>query len=201
MTKKEFISLLRNRLTGGGATAAQKSNFHPVVIDKSIELGYNDVMMAIVNNSAKESDYDMPDQDSLISTFYRDVAFDSVRERYYIVFSLFDKKCYGQITMPAGGRTIFALIDTVSEQMWDELGTADIDYSVGVMIESSRIYFDKYFPTRNFPNPVLLKAIPSFGQIADNEQINIPLTAVYEAAMRYWTGEKPNDDLNDNKEI
>lgn len=68
MTKAELRQLIIEKLSGGDTTTASRSKYHPVVVDKTIEAGYNDIVRAILD-SAKKSRTKV-DIDHLVRPYY-----------------------------------------------------------------------------------------------------------------------------------
>jgi hypothetical protein len=201
MKKNELISLIRNKLTGGNSTIASNNRYHPRVVEKSIELGYDAILQQIVQGADKFGEYILPGSDSMIKTYVKDVLYDEDRAQYYIDLHVDDERFARQFTLPKNQSYLFAIIDAVSEPIWNELDVNTIDNTIGVMVEIDRIYFDQKFPSNLHPTKVLAKIIPNFSQLSPEDEIKVPTQALYISAMQYWQNQKPNDDLNENKEM
>lgn len=201
MNKKELLSLIRNKLVGGDTTAASKGQYHPRVIEKSAELGYDEILQAIVSGGEKYNEYSLPGIDAMITPIYKPVLYDDVRGQSYIELRVYHKNLAKQFTLPKQPSALFVIIDTVSEPIWDELEAAKVDYSIGVLIESTRVYFDANFPTTNAPTTILAKIAPTLSEMKDTDEIKVPTMALYDATMKYWRDQRPNDDLNENKQL
>lgn len=201
MKKNELISLIRNKLTGGTSSVASNNRYHPKVVEKSIELGYDSLLQQIVQGADKFGEHTLPSADAMVKTFIKDVLYDEERAQYYIDLHVDDKRFARQFTLPKNQSYLFAIIGSESEPIWNELDVFELDDTIGVMIELDRIWFDQKFPSKLHPTKILAKIIPNFTQLSPEDEIKVPSQVLYLSAMQYWQGQKPNDDLNENKEM
>lgn len=201
MKKNELISLIRNKLTGGTTSISANNRYHPKVVEKSIELGYDSILNRIVQGADKFGEHVLPNSDAMVKPYMKDVLYDEERGAYYIDLHVDDKRFLRQVTMPKNPEYLFAIIDSVSEPVWANLEVNMIDDTIGVMAELDRIYFDTKFPSKFYPTKVLAKIIPNFSQLADTDEIKVPTEALYISSMNYWQQQAPNDDLNENKQL
>jgi len=200
MTKRELISLIKNKLTGGTSTVSANSKYHPRVIEKSIEIGYNTVLLGTLEENKRFRDIAMPYLD--IKAFYREVSFDSIRQQHYIsAKNVLDPRFVRAISSPVNREQAFAFIDSTSEPMNFELEAFQIDQTIGAMVENENIYFDDKFPTVNPPEKLLLKMVPDFSGLGMDDEVTIPLAQLHAATMEYWNGLRPDDDINENKQL
>jgi hypothetical protein len=200
MKKNELISLIRNKLTGGATSIDSNNRYHPRVVEKSIELGYDSLLSQILQGADKFSGYTLPNTEAMVKPFVKEVLFDDERESYYIDLHVDDARFLKQVTLPKDSRYLFAIIDPISEPMWDNLEVNQIDDTIGVMPELDRIYFDNKFPSKLHPTKVLAKIIPNFSQLSATDEIKVPTEALYMSSMNFWNNQRPNDDLNENKQ-
>jgi hypothetical protein len=200
MKKNELISLIRSKLTGGTTSIDSNNRYHPRVVEKSIEMGYDSILGEILKGAEKFNGYTLPNTDAMIKPFIKDVLFDEERESYYIDLHVDDARLLRQITLPKDSRYLFAIIETISEPMWDNLEVNQIDDTIGVMPELDRTYFDNKFPSKLHPTKVLAKIIPNFSQLSATDEIKVPTEVLYASSMNFWNNQRPNDDLNENKQ-
>jgi hypothetical protein len=200
MKKNELISLIRGKLTGGTSSIASNSRYHPRYVEKSIELGYDALLQQIVQGADRYGEHVLPSSDAMIKTYIKDVLYDEDRAQFYIDLHVDDKRFARQFTLPKNQSCLFAIIDAVSEPIWNELDVMKVDDTIGVMVELERIWFDQKFPEKLHPTKILAKIIPNFSQLEPNDEIKVPTQALYLSSMQFWQGPMPNDDLNDNKE-
>lgn len=200
MTKAELRQLIIERLSGGDTSTASRSKYHPVVVDKSIELGYNDIVGAMID--AIDSKKSKANIDHLIKAVYLTPKLDEQRNQYYVESTMtLDRKLVRQISQPMNRVNSFAFVSTISEPMWEELEATKVDFTVGAMTENKRIYFDSLFQPNIFKHQIgdlLIKIVPNYDGISDSDEVNVPFQPLLEAVFNYWNGQKPDDQVNDN---
>jgi hypothetical protein len=200
MNKKELIALISERLTGGDTTSASRGKYHPVVIEKTIEVAYNDIIRLTVDQAIKENK--LFNTDHLVKSYYYKPVIDIKRNQWYIEsgFSL-DSKLIRQISQPRNRQANFALISNVSEFMWDELDVTKVDFTIGAMVETKRIYFDDLFHPQFFGEEIgeiMVKMVPNFDGLSNEDDVNVPLEVIMESVNRFWDRQKKDDQIDDN---
>jgi len=200
MNKAEFRQLIIEKLSGGDTTTASRSKYHPKVVDKTIELGYNDVIRAMLDDSKKTRE--KISIDHLVRPYYMTPQLDEKRNQYYIESKLsLDRTLVRQVSQPMNRVNSFAFMSTSAEPMWEELEATKVDFTVGVMIENNRMYFDSLFYPMRFNHQVgdlLVKMVPNYDGLSDTDDINVPLNPVMDAVFKYWNEQRSDDQTNDN---
>lgn len=198
MTKQELIELVIERLRGGDTTSASRSKYHPVVVEKTIEIGYNDTlknMLDQVNNRSAKFPID-----HLIRTYYFKPILDNNRDQYYVETTMsLDVKLIRQVSQPKNRNASFAFMSTSSEPMWSELDVTKVDSTIGYMVENKKIYFDDMFNSQ-FGN-IMVKMVPNFDGLSMDDDINIPLEPILDYCDKYWNNQRTDDQINDNEQI
>lgn len=200
MNKKELIALITERLTGGDSTSASRGKYHPVVVEKTIEVAYNDIIRSTVDQAIKENK--LFNTDHLVQSYYYTPQVDPRRNQWYIEsdFSL-DSKLIRQISQPRNRNANFAIVSNVSEFMWDELDVTKVDFTIGAMIETKRIYFDDLFHPQVFGETIgdiMVKMVPNFDGLKNEDDVNVPLELIMESVYRFWERQKKDDQIDDN---
>ena len=85
--------------------------------------------------------------------------------------------------------------------MWDELEATKVDFTVGVMIENKRLYFDSLFQPNIYKNQIgeiLVKMIPTYDGLSDTDDVDVSLQLILDAVFKFWQEQRPDDQVNDN---
>jgi hypothetical protein len=200
MTKAELRQLIIEKLSGGDTATASRSKYHPVVVDKTIEAAYNDIVRAMTDSSKKNRTN--VDMDNLVKPFYFTPQLDERRGQYYVESSFSpDKVLVRQVSQPMNRVNSFAFVSTTSEPMWDELEATKVDFTVGVMIENKRLYFDSLFQPNIYKNQIgeiLVKMIPTYDGLSDTDDVDVSLQLILDAVFKFWQEQRPDDQVNDN---
>lgn len=195
MTKLELKSLIQSVDMGGTAPATFFSRFHPNVILKAIESSYNDMTVVVITQAWANGTIN--NFDSLLKSYYYVPAKDELRQQYYVQEATGQdfNKIFVRSVFPTGQPiNAFVPVGADSDAVMSLLQGPQIDPRCGYMVEDSRIFFDQKFNPQ-IPN-ITVKLIPTFAELADTDQINMPIQPLIEAAKNILINRPPKEDSN-----
>lgn len=208
-TKQNWIDLVRELLSGGDAPAEIRGKYHPRIVEKYLELAYDDIVTEVAKEGQITGDYSLLDMFAL--PYKVAVQYDSAREQKYIdlpilVMPLPDGAAIRLVSAPKNQGQQFIRIAMNSQSVWNELEADRVDPKPGFYIENEIMYFDENFPYGL--TDVLLKIVASFGALGKNDRIGVPggknemmFAKVFNIMMQKKANPQDYYDDNNNKQV
>ena len=175
MTKQNIIDFFSDKY---GETADRKKWLHPEIIEKYCELGYNQVIYALMLNAIKYTDY--AELDIYLKSFDNQVVYcNEARSEWYC-----DVPC-AVIQLPRGNgvRYISGMKDRLTNFYFRANGDNDVmenlEFSLvntvpSWYVENSKIFFDHRMNHTLADYGVLIKVYPTFSVWDDDQEIPMP---------------------------
>lgn len=201
MTKEELIALVRQRGEGGNPVASLNGKLHRVIVEKTLETIFTDLVWATYQSGERDGDYSQVD--NYIKRYVQPVlVIEASGEKYCELpvtpVPLPDNFGLRQICSPYNQAQSFAPLDNVSDPVWAELEANYVDGTPGYKMEGNSIYFDQKFPY-GLEN-VMLKIIVPFSALGDTEEVFVPggnNTMIIEKAVQLILNEPPSKNQDD----
>lgn len=178
MTKEEAVELVQDHLVGGDVTPDGIGKYHPAVIEKIVEIIYEDLMEMAYRQAKKYSDFSQLDS---FSTVYPevDVKYDGVRKKYYsdlpVPIVQLPDNTQIRLISPAEDESQ-AYVYRESSGGSFVMSGLEVDYVMEEPIyiqEKDRVYYIN-MTKRAKPDSLLMKLIPKFSVLEDEDEFYIP---------------------------
>lgn len=175
MTKEELVRLAVLTLGGGNTPPSVLGKFTPQMIEKALELAFDDLCYQAYAVGMKTGVYD--NLDMYVRPYKLNVLFDKERDERYAVLpvksaSIPDTIAVRLISPMKGQRLAFAPIENYSQPVWAELEVDRIDNRVSYYVENGIIYFDSKLPKEM--DTLLSKVVTSFAGFSDSDTVLVP---------------------------
>jgi hypothetical protein len=209
MTKQNLIDLIRELLSGGDAPAEIRGKYHPRVVEKYLEMAYDDVISISADEGAKAKDFSLLDE--FATPYTETVLYDTDKELKYcplpvLVMPLPGNAAMRSVSPPKDPSTQFVNISMTSQPIWKELEADYVDPKPGYWLEGERMYFDDMFPYGL--TQVMMKIVSSFGDLGKNDRVAVPAgknTMIFQRVFELMQQKKQNPEDyygdNNNKQV
>jgi len=204
MTKRNLIDLLKHRLAGGDCPQELKGKYHPKILEKHIEIVQNYLIKTVAYREAeKQNDWGLLDA---YTKTYPNVAvnFDEERNEYYcdIPISIVD------LPQNRGIRFISDRQNQAVQYIYRDNNSVDIFSNLDIdrvstkprwYRESDKVFFSRHLSS--LINGVLMKLIPAFSSLEDNDEVSIPSAyakSIFDLVFQSLMGMPPEKMSNDN---
>jgi hypothetical protein len=202
MTKEELIRLVILELGGGNTPASVEAKYTPQMVEKTVELAFDDLCYQAYAYGLKTGIYD--NLDMYVRAYRMNVLTDTTRDEKYSVIpvkstSIPDTVALRQLSPTKGQRLAFAPIENYSLPVWNELEVNQVDNRVSFYIENGRIYYDEKLPQEI--TEVLGKIVVPFSAFQDTDSVFVPFgqnTALFTQIVQILsrqTQPSNNDDM------
>lgn len=197
MTKEQLIELVTTKLSGGNKTPDQMGKYHPLVIEKYIEMAFNQIYYDTFRKNLSDLDIYAIAYDNV------DVLFDSIRSVYYSNFpaqlvQLPNNAMIRKVSYQQDQSNEIVPVHDNSRDVFAGLEVGDVDMTSSYSVTGERIEFIDYI--EDF-DKVLIKAIPTFSELDDTTNIYIPSGKdldFFNIVAQMTEVVKPEDVINDN---
>jgi len=216
MNKSELIELVRRNLQGGDAPVSVRAKYDPRLVEKYVEIVYNDLVYMLYNDGVKMGG-DFSALDNFGKSYKRQLKYDSDREEYYIdaemdIVPLPDNQGIRQVSPWLNQANSFDYRDNNSQGVFSLLFND---------LVSPRPWFYTELPyifVGNIPVPkgpktqptdlLMLKVIPPFSKLDATDEVFIPggnnlrlFELVYNVVNQVNQNPQSQYDNNSNKQV
>lgn len=205
MKKAVLIELIKENLAGGDAPAPIRGKYDDRVIEKYLEMGYDDLVADIYKECFKTNNYSLLDN---FGKAYKVVILkDEDRGEYYVelaisVVPLPDNQGIRLVSPYKDQSQAFDYIDNNSQHVFRYLFNNVVSPTGIYYTELPRIYVSN-FPTALIGKELMVKVIPPFNGLDENDDVFLPggnnlalFDRVYEIMFR--KNKTPQDDYDNN---
>lgn len=174
-TKVKLIQLAQETLAGGDVSASIRGKYHLAVVELYLAMAWADILqdlfdsagndLTVFDNLSKRYECTIDyNQDIELKFFKLPISLIPLRPKQAGIRS---------ISMLKGQQKAFAPIQNSSIPMWDELEAMQVDTETCFyMLEENEIICYRNAP--QIGSKILLKAIPSFTDLKDGDDVFIP---------------------------
>lgn len=219
LRKEQYIEQLRQRLCGGDPTADMMGRFHPLIVEKEVDVAYESLLQSLFSQNIKGGNYSA--LDAYTRTFpskqYPDPVYvlkDEIRNEYYaelpkpvIVLNSVNEGSgnYGirLVSLVQGQASAFIPIDNNALTVFSGLEVNRINTIPTYYVEGNKVFFN--FTDLNAPKEVLMKIVPTFSFLDDDDFVTMPefmtkagMLSVSDMVYERMISEPPEKMTNDN---
>lgn len=219
LKKEQYIEQLRHRLCGGDPTTDTMGRFHPLIVEKEVDAVYESLLQSLFSQNIKGGNYSV--LDAYTRTFPSKqyptavpVLYDTYRDEYYselpkpviVLNSPGDGSGnYGirLISLTKGQANAFIPIDNNASTVFSGLEVNTVNAIPTYYVEENKVYYN--FTGLNVPEEVLMKIVPTFSFLADDDFVTMPevmtkngMLTVGDLVFERFMGEQPEKMTNDN---
>jgi hypothetical protein len=174
MTKGDILDLV---LEYFGVTADKEKQYHPLVVEKWLSTAFNTVLYNLCLAGIRHSDY--AQLDPFIFPYKVGVICDTERNEYYSklpvsVVALPENRGIYRISPVKDQKFQFIFRENGTSDIYDSLEYSMIRKKPTFYIENSKIFYDNKMTKELADAGVLMKLIPTFDDIDDDEDIPLP---------------------------
>lgn len=204
MIKGKIVELVQERLNNGSTTSDIWKQAHPLVIQEYIGLGLDSIFYQLFGGANPTNGSRIEGLD-VYGRWYEDQDIKLEGDRYYS-----DMPC-SQVQLPDNSFSVrkitltddrysvkFLPLRVMATSVLGRLGTTDRMQVTSYWVEGNKIYYDKH--DKNITK-VDIYAIPSFADLALNEDIPIPAgqgEVLINGLMKYFQKVQPHDKALNN---
>jgi hypothetical protein len=175
MTKEELIRFVILELGGGNTPASVEAKYTPQMVEKALELAFDDLCYQAYAFGLKTGNYD--NLDMYVRSYKMKVLTDTVRDEKYSIIpvigtSVPDTVALRLLSPVKGQRLAFAPIENYSIPVWNELEVNQVDSRVSFYIENGHIYYDEKLPQEI--TEVMGKIVSPFSTFLDTDTVFVP---------------------------
>lgn len=202
-TKRNWIDLVLDNISGGDAPAEIRGKFHPRVIAIYINMAFNDILIEVLKEANFHRDFST--LDPYVKRYVEKIKIDSITQKKYVdmpvsVVPMFDAEQYRLVCPPLNEALAFAYLANNSQAMWEILEAAEVDSTPGFSIEAKKMWFDDNLPVGQ--EDILMKLLVSFQDLNDDDEVVIPggkNEILFERVYNFMSGKRTvaRDDYND----
>jgi hypothetical protein len=210
MNKAELIELVKENLSGGDAPAEIRGKYHPKIIEKYLEMAYDDLVATIYQESEPSGNF------AALDTFgkaYKVILKkDEDRGELYVeldisVVPLPNNKGITLVCPYRDQTSAFDYVDNNSSHVFRKLHNQVMRPVGTYYAELPRIYIANVDPTL-IGKDIMVKAIPPFNGLKSTDDVFVPagkntmlFNLVYELMVRKNQTPKDDYDNNNSKQI
>jgi hypothetical protein len=210
MNKAELIELVKENLSGGDAPAEIRGKYHPRIIEKYLEMAYDDLVATIYQEGEPSGSFAA--LDSFGKSYKTTLTEDKDRGELYVELSISvvplpDNKGIRLVCPYKDQSAAFDYIDNNSSHVFSRLHNQVVRPKGTYYAELPRIYISNVDRTL-IGKDIMVKAIPPFNGLKPEDDAFIPagkntmlFNLVYELMVRKNQTPKDDYDNNNSKQI
>lgn len=203
MTKKEWVDFLRDAVSGGDTPDERKRRFHPVIVEKTIDVALTGYLTQpdMATNMKSVADWKL---NALTKMYKADIKEDEIRRKYVeLPQGVVPMKNNAQFrdVVAQDKSLVFTYRSVGTTRIYKELDVDVVSNTVPMTAISNRLYFDSVCEGLKKGSPIYLYLVVRFSAFDDDEEVNIPgemEMLVYNNVRQMLLNRPPEDNLNDN---